>query len=66
MAPAGTCPRPVDPSGGAEGGQPRSSTLSWADPNSPLEEEEVEVVVFLGEEVAKDAGGVATADLVGG
>ena len=31
----------------------------------PLEEEEVEVVVFLGEEVAQDAGGVATEDLVG-
>lgn len=31
----------------------------------PLEEEEVEVVVFLGEEVAQDAGGIATADLVG-
>lgn len=34
-------------------------------PALPLEEEEVEVVVFLGEEVAQDAGGVAAADLVG-
>lgn len=32
---------------------------------SPLEEEEVDVVVALGEEVAQDSGGVATADLVG-
>lgn len=37
----------------------------WAD-HSPLEKEEVQVVVFLGEEVAEDAGGIATADLVGG
>lgn len=32
--------------------------------NIPLEEEQVEVVVLLGEEVAKDSGGVATSDLV--
>lgn len=31
---------------------------------SPLEEEEVEVVVLLSEEVSKDASGVATADLI--
>ena len=32
--------------------------------NSPLEEEEVDIVVFLGEEVAQDAGGVGRLDLV--
>lgn len=37
-----------------------------ARPHSPLEEEEVQVVVLLGEEVAQDAGRVAAADLVGG
>lgn len=31
----------------------------------PLEEKQVEVVVFLGEEVAEDTGGVTTADLIG-
>ena len=31
----------------------------------PLEEEEVDVVVVLGEEVAQDTVGVATLDLVG-
>lgn len=30
----------------------------------PLEEKQVEVVVFLCEEVAEDAGGVSTADLI--
>lgn len=31
----------------------------------PLEEKQVEVVVFLGEEVAEDTSGVSTADLIG-
>lgn len=31
----------------------------------PLEEKQVEMVVFLGEEVAQDSGGVSTADLIG-
>lgn len=42
-------PRPFGPQGGC----------------SPLEEEEVQIVVLLGEEVAKDASGIATTDLVG-
>ena len=33
---------------------------------SPLEQEEVDVVVALGEEVAEDPSRVAAADLVGG
>lgn len=32
---------------------------------SPLKQEKIDVVVFLREEVAKDAGGVAAADLIG-
>lgn len=35
------------------------------DVSIPLEEKQVEVVVFLGEEVAKDTGGVTAADLIG-
>lgn len=31
----------------------------------PLEEKQVEVVVFLGEEVAEDTSGISTADLIG-
>lgn len=31
----------------------------------PLEEEQVEVVVFLGEEVAEDTSGISTTDLIG-
>lgn len=31
---------------------------------SPLEEEEVEVIVLLGEKVSEDAGGIAAADLI--
>lgn len=31
----------------------------------PLEKKQVEVIVFLGEEIAKDASGVPTADLIG-
>lgn len=30
----------------------------------PLEEKQIEVVVFLGKEVAKDTSGVPTADLI--
>lgn len=30
----------------------------------PLEEKQVEVVVFLGEEVAEDSSGVSTTDLI--
>ena len=33
--------------------------------DSPLKQEEVEIVVALGEEVAQDAGGIPTADLIG-
>lgn len=33
--------------------------------NSPLEEEKIEMVEFLGEEVAQDASGIAAADLIG-
>lgn len=31
----------------------------------PLEEKQVEVVVFLGKEVAEDTSGISTADLIG-
>lgn len=31
----------------------------------PLEQKQVEVVVFLGEEVAEDTSGISTADLIG-
>ena len=34
--------------------------------SSPFEQEEVDVVVFLGEEVAEDASWISGADLVGG
>ena len=38
----------------------------WHRAPSPLEQEEVDVVVALGEEVAEDPSWVAAADLVGG
>ena len=33
--------------------------------NSPLKQEEVEIIVALGEEVSQNAGGITTADLIG-
>lgn len=33
--------------------------------DSPLKQEEVDIIVALGEEVSQDAGGVTTADLIG-
>ena len=40
-------------------------TLTMYLQNSPLKQEEVEIVVALGKEVAQDAGGIPTADLIG-
>lgn len=33
--------------------------------NSPLKEEEVDIIVALGEKVSQNAGGITTADLIG-
>lgn len=33
--------------------------------NSPLKQEEVDIIVALGEEVSQHAGGITTADLIG-
>lgn len=33
--------------------------------NSPLKQEEVDIIVALGEEVSQNAGGITTADLIG-
>lgn len=33
--------------------------------NSPLEQEEVDIIVALGEEVPQNTGGITTADLIG-
>lgn len=33
--------------------------------NSPLEQEEVDIIVALGEEVSQDTSGITTADLIG-